>query len=478
MTEQPQLFVPDRFDMLQRRAPSQLNSIVVPVDAGLSHINAVHRDMSAAGRGGFLVFRGDSGCGKSTFLGTLGMFFAGTEVMAIGATDPIDATLATVGPTLANLRVIVIEGRDALREVAPQILESAVHSVNSFIRSGCGERTLVVWPANADDLEAALVAAAKRVGADSLLGVGEPSYRFPGPPKEQYLDIASRTIATLNQGAGLADLGVSAERAQELADNAKTVGHFLGLLRRDLVRNQSRLDALLEKERCRLWIVVAASNDPEGDIAGLTRGALSSVDVERLISATGANIVQELKRFPDKLGILGSVLDAKILHLPSVAALAIARDHADDRLHAQMTQRGLSVSGKGNATAKLAETDLERAFTIKPMGTRTRGPKPGSNTQEAFRKLADIASTNDALLNASVGRALQDGGYITDFATEKDLGVGLSRRSDVVCQTEGLGVVRLEVMWRQKTSRADIANYVLNKLFNYGRAIGFLDKDS
>lgn len=478
MTEQLQLFVPDRFDMLQRRAPSQLDSIVVPVDTGLARIRTVHRDMSAAGRGAFLVFRGDSGCGKSTFLGTLGMFLSNTEVAAIRGEDPIGDTLAKAGPTTASLRVIIIEGRDALKEVSPQVLESAIHSINSFVRSANGERTLVVWPANADDLESALVATARRVGADSLLGVDESSYRFPGPPKEQYLDIASRTIATLNQGAGLADLGVSAERAQELSQKATTVGQFLGLLRRDLLQNQSRLDRLLEKERCRMWIVVAAANDPEGDIAGLTRGALSSVDVERLISATKANVVQELKRFPDKLGILGAVLDAKILHLPSVTALAIARDYADERLQTTMSQRNLSVSGKGDATARLAETDLARAFSQKPMGTRTRGPKPGSNTEEAFRKLADIASASDPLLNGAIGRALQGGGYITSFATEKDLGTGLSRRTDVACQAADLGVVRLEIMWRQKAGRAEIANYVLTKLFNYGRAIGFLDGGS
>lgn len=30
-------------------------------------------------------------------------------------------------------------------------------------------------------------------------------------------------------------------------------------------------------------------------------------------------------------------------------------------------------------------------------------------------------------------------------------------------------------MWRARTSRAEIANYVLTKLYNYGRAIGFLN---
>jgi hypothetical protein len=34
--------------------------------------------------------------------------------------------------------------------------------------------------------------------------------------------------------------------------------------------------------------------------------------------------------------------------------------------------------------------------------------------------------------------------------------------------------VRLDMMWRARTGRADIANYVLDKINNYGRAIGLL----
>lgn len=49
----------------------------------------------------------------------------------------------------------------------------------------------------------------------------------------------------------------------------------------------------------------------------------------------------------------------------------------------------------------------------------------------------------------------------------------MSRRTDIVA-TSGSGTIRLEMMWRRKTGRAEIANYVLTKLFNYGKAIGYL----
>jgi energy-coupling factor transporter ATP-binding protein EcfA2 len=474
MDEQLQIFVPDRFDMLQRRAAAQLDHIVVPVDVALKHIKHVSTDMNAAGRGAFLLFRGDSGSGKSTFLNTLGMFLEGVEVLSISRDQPIEGVLSDAHPTAAKLRVLIIEGRDALREVQAYELESAIHDINAFIRTSDGERTVVVWPVNADDLEDALVETAKRVGGDSLLGVAEPSFRFSGPPVNQFIDIARRTIGTLNQGATLADLGVSDERAQELAASSATIGHFLGLLRKDLLLNQTHVQELLEQERCRLWIVVAAGNDPEGDIAGLTRGTSSTADVERLIGATNANIVEELKGYPDKLGILGAVLDAKILHLPLVTASALARDFADQKLTDAMIAKGLSVVKANDALVRLAQSDIARAFSAIPMGPRTRGPKPGPNSVEAFRKLSEIASKADQLLNAAVGRALMAAGYITNFETEKDLRGTLTRYTDVVCASPSLGIVRLEVMWRASSARADIANYALTKLYNYGRAIGLL----
>ena|ERR1019366_8627273 len=107
MDEQPPIFVPDRFDMLQRRAAAQLEHIVVPVDIALNHIKHVSTDMNAAGRGAFLLFRGDSGSGKSTFLNTLGMFLVGVEVLSISRDQPIDSVLRDAHPTNAKLRVLI-----------------------------------------------------------------------------------------------------------------------------------------------------------------------------------------------------------------------------------------------------------------------------------------------------------------------------------------------------------------------------------
>ncbi len=468
------IFLPDRFDMLQRRLPSEIENIVVPVVASIEHIKLVHRDMTSAGRGAFVVFRGDSGTGKSTFLNTLGLFLDGVEVSAITADIDIQNAIMKIKRAKSKLRVIIIEGREALSDKTKQELEKSIHSINHFLRSENGEKTLVAWAVNTNDLVDILISIATHVGAETLLGIGSAPYIFSGPTSDQYIDIASRTIATLNQGASLADFGVSLDRAKELVHSAKTVGSYLRLIRSEMLGNQSNIELLTEKERCRLWVVVVAGNEPEGDISGLTRGTNSSVDIERLLGATNANIIRDLKSYPDKLGILGSVLDAKILHLPAITSLAIARDFADEKLRNLMTNKSLSTSKSNDSLTRLQNSSIAKAFRGEPLGTRATGPTSGSNTKEAFRKLTEIATSNDPALNNALGSALVDAGFLASFKTEQDFGTGMTRRTDILGTTPEGSIVRLEIMWRAKTGRAEIANYTLTKLFNYGKAIGFL----
>ncbi len=70
-------------------------------------------------------------------------------------------------------------------------------------------------------------------------------------------------------------------------------------------------------------------------------------------------------------------------------------------------------------------------------------------------------------------RPSKGAGLIESFETERDLGTELTFKSDLFCVRAG-EPIRLEIMWRTKAGRAEIANYVLGKLGNYGRAIKLL----
>ncbi|MEP0870836.1 hypothetical protein NDA01_13590 [Trichocoleus desertorum AS-A10] len=469
------LFLPDRFDVLERRAKKHdLRSIVVAVPDSLSYIDDLYSDMDSAGRGAFLVFRGESGSGKSTFLHTLYLFKEDVKTYSILQEKTVADSLKEFGRANESLRVLVVEGREALTDFSEEILEKELHAINTFIRSASGEKTLIVWTCNTDDLQSRLITLAGRIGAESLLGVGEGSYRFSGPPKNLYLQIANKTLEALNEGASLIDLGIAEEQASELVKRVNTIGTYLALLRQEIRQSQSITKSLLDKEQCRVWTVVIAGNDPEKDTAALTRGSLFSADISCLMSSTEANIVEEIKTFPDKIGVLATILDAKILHLPVLSALAIAKQYADTELRLKMKENSMALSADPKVLQRLNDSEVAKALKAQGRGIGRRGKPIGSNTVAAFDKLASIAREQDGLLNKAVGEALQKNGLIHSFETEVDFtGHGLNFKSDLVCQTE-TGPIRLEMMWRKTTSRAEISNYVLTKLYNYGRAIGLL----
>ena len=101
--------------------------------------------------------------------------------------------------------------------------------------------------------------------------------------------------------------------------------------------------------------MVIAGNDPDADVAALTRGGQALVDIDRLMTSTEANVVKELKNYPDRVGILGSVLDARIVHLDMVTILAVAREYGDAELHELMRKKGMSTQADKSAATRLRD---------------------------------------------------------------------------------------------------------------------------
>lgn len=156
LTPRETLRVPDRFEGLRDAGTGALQSIIVPVQSALATMDARFADMSAAGRGGLMILRGDSGSGKSTFLDTVGLFRKGVVTERIPASEDTVEALRAVEPTTSP-RVIALEGREALGEISSAALEHGMHAINAFVRAEPGRNTLVVWPTNTDDLTESLV---------------------------------------------------------------------------------------------------------------------------------------------------------------------------------------------------------------------------------------------------------------------------------------------------------------------------------
>lgn len=355
-------------------------------------------------------------------------------------------------------------------------LESWLHSINGFIRSERGEKCLIVWPCNSDQLQQRLVILALTIGGKSLLGQRGSAIKFTGPDKSSFAEIATRTIGVLNQGARMSDFGLTSSEVDVLTNKSETVGDFLGDLRDEIISKQNSVSKLLKKEHPNVWIVVIAGNEPDGDVAGLTRGNLSLVDMDRLMTSTEANIVQDLKKIPDKLGLLATVLNARIMHLPVLAATASVRAFADTALQAKLRKEDFSLSPRKpeDAINRLQQCEFGSLLAMGKQKTLTRGKKLGSKSVESFRKMATVAQQDDSAINRAIGKAMVDAKLIYSFDVEVKFEGSYNVKSDLLIRG-GFGVARVEMMWRSRTGRADIANYTLKKLEIYGKAIGFIE---
>lgn len=398
IVERETLYVPDRFEGLEDASAGALRSIVTPVERTLRQLDELADQMESSRRGALMLLRGETGSGKSTFLDTIGLFRQGVVSTRIPRTDSIDARLSALEPS-PTFRVLVLENREAIGLYSMNAIEADLHAINAFVRSGAGRKTLVVWPVNTDDLLRRLINIGTDIGGTSLFGLEDEETTFTGPPRDEFVAIAGRTVSALNERASLAALGISEEFAEELTRRADTIGSYLGLIRDALLANQQRVRSLLPSERFRMWTLVIAGTETDGDVAALTRGGLAYVDIDRLITSTGANIVKDLKERPDQLGILGTMLDAKIVNIDMLTILSIARTYGDDQLHGLMKSRGMSISRDPQAPERLSSSELGVLLRGETLGTRRRGSKPGDNTRAAFANLADIARSNDVALN-------------------------------------------------------------------------------
>ncbi|UWQ46000.1 hypothetical protein [Leisingera aquaemixtae] len=471
-----EVVIPDRYEVLARTGSQNLNGLIVPVESALNDIDQIFAVMKISNRGAFAILRGRSGIGKSTFLHTLHLYRHGVEAISIPGGQHVPDFLAGVEVGRSTkLKVIVLEEREAAISFTDEELESWLHAINAFIRRDEGRRCLVVWPCNSDGLQRRLENLAQQIGGKSLLGSREGALLFSGPEKNQFAEIGVRTLSILNQGAGLSDFGLTNQDVDELAKNSDTVGDFLGGVRDLVIAKQIAVARLIPQEQPKVWVVVVAGNEPAGDVAGVTRGNLSLVDMDRLMSSTDANVVRELKKIPEKLGVLATVLNAKVFHLPVLAATAAVRAFADEKLKEKLKEQDFSLSGPDENEAK--ERILQSEFgTVLSQGrqkTLTRGKKLGSKSRESFEKVAKVASTDDAAVNRAIGRALVFSGLIDSFEVEVKLNGKNTLRSDLVVQGS-FGEARLEMMWRAKTGRADISNYTLKKLELYGKNIGLI----
>jgi len=254
------LRLPDRFERLRGEDNGTLRTIIVPVEPALQIIDDRFADMRAAQRGSFMILRGSTGAGKSTFLDTVRLFRQRVSTERIPRSADLEKALYELGGA-SNPRIVVIESREALGTVSRPELEAAMHAINMYVRSEEGLDTLVVWPVNTDELATLLTDLAQALGAEALFGSAGAITLFEGPTKGDFVRIAESTVAALNEGASLASLGISEQTAVDLTGTTNTIGQYLAAVRSAAIAAGRNVERLMAAERYRVWVVVVAGTE-------------------------------------------------------------------------------------------------------------------------------------------------------------------------------------------------------------------------
>lgn len=472
------LQVPDRFESIRGKDKSVLGMFISPIQESLSVLQTLFENAAVSRRGQLLVLESRPGVGKTTFLNTANLFIGDLLISSIPSSVHAEQVLSEVRTKSQNgKQLIVLEGRESIDHVSDQDLGQLLHQLNQRLRHADCTNIVVAWPCNSSALANRIVGTAEEVGGTALIDAEIGRHQFSGPERKDFRHIVSSTIGTLNDGADLVDLGIDEFSFVEMLNKCKSIGDLFTRISRDVAKKRSGLVALKNVERHRVWVVVAAGSQPEKEVGGLTRGGNGSCDIQRLCNSTQANIVAEVKQFPDKLGLLCGYFDARITFLPVVTLLATVRSFADAAFKQKLSSAGIRVdiADPADAISRLKESQLATLLRGEQIGLLTSGQPVGTDSKKAFENLSLLASQNDRPLNKAIAEGLKAAALIDEYELEQDFGSGLTRRTDIVIQYKK-EKTRLEMMWRKNTSKADMANYTLTKLYHYGRAIGYLSR--
>ncbi|WP_133051080.1 hypothetical protein [Ruminiclostridium hungatei] len=95
------------------------------------------------------------------------------------------------------------------------------------------------------------------------------------------------------------------------------------------------------------------------------------------------------------------------------------------------------------------------------------------NINVAFSSILKLSENNDSQINNKICEVLKENGFISVGRVEEDFGDKYKIRSDMICSIPGK-YTRVEFMWRDTSSAANISLYSLSKLYSYCQALGII----
>ena len=481
-----QLVFPARYESLIEHVGMEVARLVVaPPKATADIFETAAQSIHARGEGLFVPLYAISGTGKTTLANSLRSFFPGvfTETVSHLGDVTFDALKATgleaIRDSTANENKIIPINVDH-RESDPAS-STELAAIKRFLRDPIvGRRVLLLWPETTEALGDQMSRDYANIAGRSPIDL--PA-RVDGPPQEAWIPIAIHTLQLSNDVESLELMGVD-PRDYDPAQ-FRSIGEFLRQISDDFTSQRLKLLQATRKP-LRLAVVIVSASDNAGVLMHLTNSSkFGLLDSNALLDATKSSVVGRWWR--THRGLLTQMivqLDARVFGMPPAVSIPILRRFGPDDVRRDLEAMGVRDHGTSSISKALSRSDLGKYLngTVTPT-YETRGT-PSAVSSPAFQLLGErgFTSGKDKELNKAVLEGVKS--YLSergidagDFKAEIGLEFAplipdnsFSLNGDYVC---------IEYTWRKgeflgNGKRGDIAAYILQKLQNYARELGYV----
>ncbi|HDK7155278.1 TPA: hypothetical protein PTV43_000381 [Clostridium botulinum] len=479
--------LPSRFENFKLNTDSteleHLKAFIFKIERPTKHIKRMIRTMKASNSGAFMILMGESGMGKTTFLNTLPLYIENLEVKSIYNKKSLNEEFNLIDES-NNPRIIILESRETFETLSSNQMEKEIHLINRFIRSEKGRNTIIVWPCNGEEMTKEIIAFAGHVGGSSLFRE-DTVLEYKGPSRDRFIEILKNTYEFFNK-YDIYDIGFSDEQLEKILNSMKknsTIGDFIEKVRSELLKDYDRIEVLKDyiDESFDLIICVIASNNPSADVEYLTRGDHSLVDLDRIFSATDANIKSIIGNNKCICSMVAKELNYKIVSIDYEDILEILSMKTDcEDSNIKEFDRYLENKCKLKVRKTTEQVQILKSMNLANSingatynRKRKKYKRTVINKQDIFNEILELSRTKDSQINRKICEVMKENDLIQVGRIEDNLGNGYQIRSDMLCSIPGK-YIRVEFMWRSTANAADISLYTLKKLYAYCKAMGVI----
>ncbi|MDI9246374.1 hypothetical protein [Marinobacter sp. CHS3-4] len=264
MTEE--MLIPITYEEMSEELKNEipkLTQIVQPVISVENDISIILSSIKQSGN--VIFFLGKSGIGKSTFIDSLKWrsHIVKRSVINIDSSDLVPekglnglfleikkisesaSREADNGPT-----IIVIDYLESIEDQPETQIKSFFRNLNGLVRKS---PILIIWPVTLEEDARLMIDVANKI-ATTLFYEGKEILYFDGPEENKFIDIAKRTITTINNGKEPSEFGLTNDvftevfsKFEKLSQAQRSIRRFLQLIKSNWELQSGHLEKIKHK---------------------------------------------------------------------------------------------------------------------------------------------------------------------------------------------------------------------------------------